>query len=73
MLFSLYDTDKSKTLTMDELIVLMSNALTALMLMEGKEAPSIHEINQRTQTHFKSADADNDKRVNFAEFKNYLK
>lgn len=73
MLFSLYDNDKSTTLSMDEIQVMMSNALNALMILDGKEPPSVHEIATRTKAHFKASDTDNDQMVNFTEFKNFLK
>jgi len=36
MLFALYDVDKSTTLSIDELLLMMSNALTALMILDNK-------------------------------------
>jgi hypothetical protein len=36
LLFSLYDTNLSTTLDLDELTILMKNALTALMILENK-------------------------------------
>lgn len=73
MLFDLYDHDKSTTLTMDELMVMMSNSLSALMLLDNKQPPSIHEISRKTREFFQAADTDNDQKVNFQEFKTYLK
>lgn len=73
MLFSLYDNDQSSTLTIDELLVMMQNALSALMILDGKEPPSIHEIAQKTRSYFQASDTDNDQKINFAEFKIYLK
>jgi Ca2+-binding EF-hand superfamily protein len=40
-LFDLYDVDKSTMLTLDETMVLMSNAQNALALLDGKPLPSM--------------------------------
>jgi Ca2+-binding EF-hand superfamily protein len=72
-LFQLYDNDKSNLLSLDELMVLMQNALSCLLKLDGREPPSIVEVADRTRAYFRATDADNDQKINFNEFKTYLK
>lgn len=44
LIFSFYDFDNSKSISRDELTVLLTNCLTALKYLEGKKAPTVSEI-----------------------------
>jgi hypothetical protein len=59
-LFQLYDNDRSNLLSLDELMVLMQNALSCLLKLDGREPPSISEVADRTRAYFKATDTDND-------------
>jgi hypothetical protein len=73
LLFSIYDTNLSTTLELDELTILIKNALTALMSLENKKAPNMKEIEIRTRDFFKRADEDRNNVISFKEFKSYLR
>jgi len=72
-LFSIYDTNLSTTLELDELTILIKNALTALMSLEGKKSPNMKEIELRTRDFFNRADEDRNNVISFKEFKSYLR
>lgn len=72
-MFSIYDTNLSTTLELDELTILIKNALTALMSLENKKAPNMKEIEIRTRDFFKKADEDRNNVISFKEFKSYLR
>ena len=44
LVFQMYDFDKSKYISKDELTILMTNSLTALRAMERRPPPSIEEV-----------------------------
>lgn len=73
LIFNLYDFDRSQSISKDELTVLMTNALTAMKFLEGKKAPSITEIEQKTNEFFKAADDDANGVITLKEFKSYIK
>jgi len=73
LIFSLYDFDKSQSISKDELTILMTNSLTAMKSMEGRKAPTLAEIEAKTNTFFKGADLDMDNVITLKEFKKYLK
>lgn len=73
LIFNLYDFDRSQSISKDELTVLMTNALTAMKSMEGKKAPTITEIEQKTNEFFKAADDDGNGVITLKEFKSYIK
>lgn len=73
ILFDFYDFDKSKYITRDELVILLTNALTALNVLAKKEAPKIKEIEKETDEFFTAADLNNDNKITLKEFKSYLK
>ena len=73
LIFNLYDFDRSQCISKDELTVLMTNALAALKNMEGKPAPTVAEIEQKTKQFFKDADQDGDNQISLREFKSYVK
>lgn len=73
LLFGLYDTNLSTTLDLDELTILMKNALTSLMILENRQAPNMNEIDRRTRLFFETADEDRNNLVSFKEFKTFLK
>ena len=72
-LFDLYDTDKSSTLSLDEVVVMMSNCMNVLMYIEGKPTQSIAIVAENVKNFFKVSDTDGDNVVNLQEFKTYLK
>jgi hypothetical protein len=51
----------------------MTNALTALKHMERKPAPTIAEIEQKTNEFFASADEDKNNQISLREFKSFMK
>jgi Ca2+-binding EF-hand superfamily protein len=72
LIFGLYDFDGSKYISRDELVILMTNGLTSLKSMKKLAAPTIQEIEQKTDEFFKKADTDNDKKITLKEFKAYI-
>jgi Ca2+-binding EF-hand superfamily protein len=73
ILFNFYDFDKSQYITRDELVILLTNALTALNAMSKKDPPKIKEIEHETDDFFTKADLNNDNKITLKEFKSYLK
>ena len=73
LIFNLYDFDRSQSISKDELTVLMTNALTALKNMEGKPAPTISEIELKTNEFFEQADEDQNNQISLKEFKSFIK
>lgn len=73
LIFNLYDFDRSQSISKDELTVLMANTMASLKSMEGKPAPTINEIEQKTNEFFGAADTNNDNQISLREFKNYIK
>lgn len=73
ILFDFYDFDKSKYITRDELVILITNTLTSLNSMAKKDPPKIKEIEKETDEFFTAADLNNDNKITLKEFKSYLK
>lgn len=73
ILFDFYDFDKSKYITRDELVILITNALTSLNALAKKDPPKIKEIEKETDEFFTEADLNNDNKITLKEFKTYLK
>jgi Ca2+-binding EF-hand superfamily protein len=73
LIFNLYDFDKSQSISKDELTVLMTNALTALKSMDRKPAPTVSEIEKKTNAFFADADSNRDNSISLREFKSYIK
>lgn len=73
ILFDFYDFDKSKYITRDELVILITNALTSLYAMAKKDAPKIKDIEKETDNFFASSDLNNDNKITLKEFKSHLK
>ena len=73
LIFNLYDFDRSQSISKDELTVLMANTIASLKSMEGKPAPTINEIEQKTNELFAKADSDGNNQISLREFKNYIK
>jgi len=69
----LYDFDRSGSISKDELTVLMANTMASLKSMENKPAPTINEIEQKTNAFFAAADTDGDLSISLKEFKTYIK
>ena len=72
LIFSLYDFDGSKYISRDELVILMTNALSSLNAMSKKPPPSIEEIEKKTDEFFQKADTNQDKKITLREFKRYI-
>jgi Ca2+-binding EF-hand superfamily protein len=73
MLFELYDTDKSLTLSMEESEILMQNAFAAMSVLEEKPKPSQNHVKQSLQSFFKDADLNHDEKISLLEFKTYIR
>ena len=73
LIFNLYDFDRSQTISKDELTILMTNALAAMKAMEGKTAPSVAEIERKTNEFFVAADINQDNVISLKEFKRYIR
>lgn len=73
ILFDFYDFDKSKYITRDELVILLTNALTALNAMAKRDPPKIKEIEKETDDFFTKSDLNSDNKITLKEFKSYLK
>ena len=72
LIFNLYDFDRSKTISKDELTVLMTNCLTALKYLEAKKAPTVSDVEQKTNELFAEADEDTDGTISLKEFISYV-
>ena len=73
ILFDFYDFDKSKYITRDELVILITNTLTSLNAMAKRDPPKIKEIESETDDFFSKSDLNNDNKITLKEFKAYLK
>jgi len=51
----------------------MTNSLSALKCIEGKQPPTIAEIEQKTNEFFNEADTDKNNSISLREFKSYVK
>ena len=72
MIFNLYDYDGNKFITRDELVILMTNVLSALNAMKGLKAPTIAQIEAKTDQFFAGADTNGDDKITLKEFKDYI-
>ena len=68
----MYDFDGSKYISRDELVILMTNALTSLKSIQKLPPPSIQDIEKKTDEFFRLADTDGDKKITLKEFKTYI-
>ena len=73
LIFQLYDFDKSRYISKDELTILMTNSLTALRALEKGPPPSIEEIEAKTEEFFRKADVDGNERITLDEFISFVK
>ncbi len=73
LIFNLYDFDGSKYISRDELVILMTNALGSLHAMARKKAPTVHEIEMKTDHFFEGSDVNRDNKITLKEFKTYIK
>ena len=73
LIFNLYDFDKSKYISRDELTILMTNSLCALRSMEMKPPPDQAEIERKTEEFFSASDVDGNERITLDEFTSYIK
>lgn len=55
LIFDLYDFDGSKYISRDELVILMTNALTALNKMDKKKPPTLVEIENKVDELFEKS------------------
>lgn len=72
LVFNLYDFDRSKTISRDELTVLMTNCLTALKYLEEKKAPTVSDVEQKTNELMADVDEDADGTISLKEFISYV-
>lgn len=75
LIFNLYDFDRSQSISKDELTVLMANSMASLISMQGgnRSAPTVNEIEVKTNQLFAKADTDKNNQISLKEFKNYIK
>lgn len=73
LIFDLYDFDGSKYISRDELVILMTNALTALNSMNKQKAPTLTEIENKVDEFFEKSDTNRDNKITLKEFKTYVK
>ena len=73
LIFNLYDFDKSKYISRDELTILMTNSLTALRALAKGPAPSLTEIESKTKEVFKKADLDGNEKITLDEFTSFVR
>ena len=63
MLFNLYDNDHNTYLTFDEVIVMMSNSISAVKALDGHAPPTMHAIREKAVAFFKVADSNADEYI----------
>ncbi len=73
LIFDLYDFDGSKYISRDELVILMTNALTALNNMNKQKPPTLTEIENKVDEFFEKSDTNRDNKITLKEFKTYVK
>lgn len=73
LIFDLYDFDGSKYISRDELVILMTNALTALNKMNQLKPPTLTEIENKVDEFFEKSDTNRDNKITLKEFKTYVK
>lgn len=73
LIFDLYDFDGSKYISRDELVVLMTNSMTALNNMNKQKPPTIPEIENKVDEFFEKSDTNHDNKITLKEFKTYVK
>lgn len=73
LIFDLYDFDGSKYISWDELVILMTNALTALNKMNQLKPPTLTEIENKVDEFFEKSDTNRDNKITLKEFKTYVK
>lgn len=73
LIFDLYDFDGSKYISRDELVILMTNALTALNKMSQLKPPTLTEIENKVDEFFEKSDTNRDNKITLKEFKTYVK
>jgi|LauGreDrversion4_2_1035121.scaffolds.fasta_scaffold204151_1 hypothetical protein len=59
-------------MTRDEIVIMMTNVLTALQSMKKLPAPNIKEVEAKTDELISKADQDSDKKITLKEFKDYI-
>lgn len=73
LVFDLYDFDGSKYISWDELVILMTNVMTALSNMDKKKPPTLVEIENKVDDFFEKSDLNKDNKITLKEFKSYVK
>lgn len=72
LIFNLYDFDRSKTISRDELTVLMTNCLSALKYLEAKKAPAVSDIELKTNELLSETDQETDGTVSLKDFISFV-
>ncbi len=73
LIFDLYDFDGSKYISRDELVILMTNALSSLNHMNKQKPPTLTEIENKVDEFFEKSDTNRDNKITLKEFKTYVK
>ena len=73
LIFDLYDFDGSKYISRDELVILMTNVMTALCNMDKKKPPTLVEIENKVDEFMTNSDTNKDNKITLKEFKSYIK
>lgn len=71
-LFSLYDFDHSRSITFDELIIMLRTAMNSLCYMTSTNPWSIEKLVDHTQKLFAKIDTNNDKTISLAEWTSFI-
>ena len=51
----------------------MTNSVSSMMMMQGKDPPNINDIKKMTDEFFEKADTNKDNAISLKEFKTYIK
>ena len=73
LIFDLYDFDGSQYISRDELVILMTNALSALNAMSKQKPPTVNEIERKTDSFLEESDMNKDNKIQRHEFIQYVK
>ena len=72
ILFELYDFDHSKSITFDELIIMLRTAVNSLCYMTGSNPWPIEKLIEHAETLFQKIDTNKDKNISIAEWKSFV-
>ena len=72
LLFGLYDFDHSKSISFDELIILLKNSMNALCYMTDSNPWTLNELVKRTECLFSKIDTNKDNNISLAEWISFI-